>query len=96
MMGQTDVKTKKPLFVFSRKHLCIPYGVFLAFFVVVPLLLILFYAFTDQNGAISFENFIKFFSSNTTLVEFWLAAIAAMIPAGPPPITAMSYSSILS
>ena len=32
---------------FSRKQLCIPYGLFLALFVVIPMLLILFYAFTE-------------------------------------------------
>ena len=33
-----------------------------------------------------------FFSSNITLEELRLAAIAAMIPAGPPPITAISLA----
>ena len=62
--GTTAKKTKPS---FSRKQLCIPYGLFLVLFVVLPLLLIVFYAFTDQNGSISFANFIRFFSSATTL-----------------------------
>ena len=59
--------TKKFKFVFSRKQLCIPYGLFLALFVVLPLVLVVFYAFTDQDGTISFDNFIRFFTSATTL-----------------------------
>ena len=34
---------------FSRKTLGIPYAVFLVFFVIVPMCVILFYAFTDRN-----------------------------------------------
>ena len=33
---------------FSRKMLGIPYAVFLLFFVILPMLVILFYAFTDK------------------------------------------------
>ncbi len=61
-----DLK-KQRLFSFSRKQLCIPYGLFLTLFVVFPLMLILFYSFTDKDGGISFQNFIRFFSSSTTL-----------------------------
>ncbi len=78
MTKQTTIEAKRPLFVFSRKQLCIPYGVFLAFFVVVPLLLIAFYAFTDQNGTISFNNFIRFFSSNTTLTTLIISTLIAL------------------
>ncbi len=45
----------KPKLHFSRKLLAIPYALFLACFVVAPLLIILYYAFT-------FENFLNFFS----------------------------------
>lgn len=58
---------KRNIFGFSRKHLCIPYGVFLGCFVILPLLLIVFYSFTDKAGTISFDNFIRFFSSATTI-----------------------------
>ena len=34
---------------FSRKQLGIPYGVFMLFFVVLPLLLIVLYAFTVET-----------------------------------------------
>lgn len=73
-----DVKTKKA-FTFKRGALCIPYGVFLALFVVMPLLLIVFYAFTDADGGISISNFIKFFSSATTISSLILSIILALI-----------------
>ena len=36
---------------FSRRQLCIPYGLFLALFVVIPMLLILFYALRKRSTA---------------------------------------------
>ena len=63
---------------FSRKQLCIPYGLFLALFVVLPLVLIVFYAFTDQNGSISLANFIRFFSSATTLSTLIISILIAL------------------
>ncbi len=59
----------KPKLHFSRKLLAIPYGLFLAVFVVVPLLIIIYYAFTDDAGKFSF-NYVKyFFSENGD--NFW-------------------------
>ena len=54
----------KPKFRFSRKLLAIPYALFLAFLVVAPLLIIVYYAFTDANGAFTFDNVILFFSGS--------------------------------
>ena len=65
-------------FGFNRKQLCIPYGVFLACFVVVPLVLIVFYAFTDSNGTITFNNFIDFFSSPTKLTTVMISILIAL------------------
>ena len=65
---------KKRWFTFSRKQLCIPYGLFLAMFVVFPLLLILYYAFTNGTGSFTFQNFINFFS-NTTAISTLLISI---------------------
>ena len=39
-----------------RGSLCMPYAVFMALFVVFPLALIFYYAFTDANGNFSFSN----------------------------------------
>ena len=48
--------------IFSRKILAVPYAVFMILFVVVPLFLIIAYAFTDESGRITLENFRTFFS----------------------------------
>lgn len=49
---------------FSRKLLAIPYGLFLAIFVVIPLFIILYYAFTDDNGRFTLEYVRIFFNEN--------------------------------
>lgn len=74
-----NVGKKKFIPAFSRKQLCIPYGLFLALFVVIPLLLIVFYALTDQNGMISIDNFIRFFSSTTTISTVIISILLALI-----------------
>ncbi len=54
---------------FSRKLLAIPYGLFLAIFVVVPLLIIVYYAFTDDAGRFTLEYVRVFF--NESGESFW-------------------------
>ncbi len=58
---------------FQRKFLSIPYMVFLILFVVVPLLLIIAYAFTDSSGVPSVANLISFFKDvnniNTLIIS---------------------------
>ena len=73
-------------FHFSRKQLCIPYALFLILFVIIPMFLILFYAFTETaDGAIrfSFANFIDFFTSaaklSTLLMSFTVAIISTAV-----------------
>lgn len=70
---------KKRFFRFSRKQLCIPYGVFLALFVIFPLLLILYNAFTDKSGHISFNNFILFFSTPTSITNLFMSLLIALV-----------------
>lgn len=57
----------KNSFHFQRKFLSIPYAVFMALFVVVPLVLIIFYAVTDQSGVPSASNLVTFFSDANNL-----------------------------
>lgn len=64
---------------FSRKTLCIPYAVFLLFFVIAPMLVIVFYAFTDRNNHISFTNFIQFFSDPMKLSTIVYSVVIALI-----------------
>jgi spermidine/putrescine transport system permease protein len=54
-------------FHFTRKQLGIPYAVFLVCFVIAPLLVILFYAFTNGEGSFTISNLTGFFSSNNTI-----------------------------
>lgn len=71
---------------FSRKQLCIPYALFLALFVVIPMLLILFYAFTVSTPdgiRFSFSNLANFFTSesklSTLLMSFTIAIISTAV-----------------
>ena len=64
---------------FSRKTLCIPYCVFLIFFVILPMLVIFIYAFTDKNMNFSFGNFVKFFSDPTKLSTIVYSFVIALI-----------------
>ncbi len=59
----------KPRLHFSRKLLAIPYGLFLALFVVVPLLIIVYYAFTNDAGKFTLEYVKMFF--NESGEGFW-------------------------
>ncbi len=52
---------------FSRKSLGIPYAVFLVLFVALPLLVLLYYAFTNGQGQFTVSNFAGFFTDPNTL-----------------------------
>ncbi|MGN0353271.1 MAG: ABC transporter permease [Roseburia sp.] len=52
---------------FSRKQLSIPYAVFLLCFVIAPLIVVLYYAFTNGEGRFTMENFVNFFTSPNTI-----------------------------
>lgn len=47
----------------SRSWLAVPYSVFIVLFVVLPLIVIFYYAFTDGSGQVSFSNFFNFFAN---------------------------------
>lgn len=49
-------------FRFQRKYLSIPYALFLLFFVLLPIIIIIFYAFTNREGHFSFDSLVSFFS----------------------------------
>ncbi|MBR6404994.1 MAG: ABC transporter permease [Lachnospiraceae bacterium] len=52
---------------FQRKTLGIPYMVFLLIFVVAPLLVLFYYAFTNGEGKFTFQNLTGFFTDPNTL-----------------------------
>lgn len=53
---------------FQRKYLAIPYLLFFLLFIIVPVFLIIYYAFTDKaTGSFTFNNLIHFFSDMTNV-----------------------------
>ena len=64
---------------FSRKQLCIPYGLFLLLFVLLPLLLVVYYAFTGEDGSLNFNNFIAFFSDTTKLSTLFISVLVSIL-----------------
>lgn len=71
-------KKRKFSFSFKREQLCIPYAAFLVFFVIFPLLLIIYYAFTSKSGTFSFENFAWFFSDMTSLINLGMSIVIGL------------------
>ncbi len=70
-------------FFLKRRNWSLPYAIFLTVFVVMPLFLILIYAFTDAEGLISFSNFRKFMmhpeAINTFIYSIGIALVTTII-----------------
>ena len=66
-----------------RRNWTVPYALFLLIFVIVPLLLIVLYAFTDADGAFTFANFRKFMihpeAINTFVYSVGIALITTIL-----------------
>ncbi len=87
----------KKRFSLSRKHLALPYAVFLVVFVIIPLFIVAAYAFTAADGGFTFGNFSEAWKMNafrvlldsflfaflTTLICFLLAYPIALILSNP-------------
>ena len=71
------------VFLSSRKSWTLPYIIFSAIFVIIPLVLIVVYAFTDDKGHLTFANFQKFFEHpeaiNTFVYSIGIAIITTLI-----------------
>ena len=69
-------------FFMRRRNWGIPYALFMLVFVVIPLLLIVYFAFTNEDGAFTFENFQKFIQHpealNTFLYSIGIAIITTV------------------
>ena len=63
---------------FSRKQLGIPYAVFLICFVIAPLLVVLYYAFTNGQGQFTVQNFVNFFTSENTIGTLAYSLVTAV------------------
>ena len=75
----TKTKNKKPrVLLFQRKYLCIPYAVFLVLFVIFPILIILVYAFTDENMVPSFNALVSFFTNPNKLQVLLVSIFIAL------------------
>ena len=70
-------------FFMRRRNWCIPYALFLLVFVVVPLLRIVGYAFTDEEGVFTLANFRKFMmhpeAMNTFIYSIGIAVITTIV-----------------
>lgn len=67
----------------SRKSWTIPYVIFAAIFVILPLFLIVVYAFMDDAGGFTFSNFTKFFTHpeaiNTFVYSIGVAIVTTVL-----------------
>lgn len=68
-----------PKIEFKRKYLSLPYLLFLLLFVVAPLFLIIYYAMSNEEGVISFSNFISFFSNKNKVGLLSISVIIGAI-----------------
>ena len=63
----------------SRRTWAWPYVLFMLCFVILPLILIAFYAFTDAAGAFTIQNFVSFFSKSEAVNTFIYSIAIALI-----------------
>ena len=67
-------------FIFgSRRTWAWPYVLFLVLFVVLPLLLIVVYAFTTPSGAFTLKNFVQFFHTTEAVNTFIYSIAIALL-----------------
>lgn len=70
-------------FFSRRRNWSIPYALFLVVFVVMPLILIMLYAFQSKDGGFSLENFERFINqpeaANTFIYSIGIALITTLI-----------------
>ena len=65
--------------MFQRKYLGIPYALYLLVFVVLPLIVIVTYAFTDAEGNPGVGNFLNFFRDPNTLGTLVYSLVIASV-----------------
>ena len=64
---------------FRRKHLSIPYTLFIICFVIIPVFFIVYYAFTNKGGKFTFENLTKFLSDSTNINVLLISFVYAIL-----------------
>lgn len=85
---------KKPSF--SRRHMAIPYAVFLVVFVIIPLFIVVIFAFTAESGGITFNNFIEAFTEMNALSILLKSLLFALLTSAICFIIAYPIALILS
>jgi spermidine/putrescine transport system permease protein len=73
------VKSTFLSFAGKRRNWSIPYILFLVFFVITPLILIVYYAFTNGSGGFTVENFRKFWLQPEAMHTFIYSVGVALI-----------------
>ncbi len=73
------MKRKIQSFMGRRRNWSVPYVLFLSFFVLIPLALIVYYAFTNEQGQLSASNFIKFLNQTEAINTFIYSVGVALI-----------------
>ena len=64
---------------FTRSKLAIPYIIYMIIFVVLPLFVVCYYAFTGDDGSFTFENFTDFFTNSKTIGTLFYSAVIAVV-----------------
>ncbi|WP_210367296.1 ABC transporter permease [Bacillus sp. REN3] len=65
----------------ARQWYMLPYTLWMVFFVIAPILLVLYYSFLDVNGQFSLANYQKFFTPvylKMTFSSFWYAFLITL------------------
>ena len=62
-----------------KASLCIPYALFMILFILAPIVLILFYAFTNSSGQFTFENFQTIFSNSSSFKVIGMSIIVGVL-----------------
>ncbi len=62
-----------------KKYLAYPYGVWMAVFIVAPILLVVFYAFTGKSGALTLDNFTNMAAYASIFGRSFLLAFIATV-----------------
>lgn len=79
-MGRRCRLRKREVRTMRAKLISAPYTIWMALFIIVPMGLVVFFAFTDKSGAFTLDNILRVGQySNVFLRSIWLGAIATAI-----------------
>lgn len=76
---KTNKVKKKFSFTLSRKTFAFPYILFMLVFTVLPLFIILAYAFIGTDSSFTFDNIVSIFTDGVALKSIWMALWIGML-----------------